>query len=137
MKVPHGASCFLCQSATVEGITGLPKGMHYVVAPYGAATSTKTYPGFDGYSGDGQVTKGKVGVDAKWLPDADTIVDATLNPDFSQIESDTAQITRQRAVRAVLSGEAPVLPRARGPAADADPGRVHADDHVAVLGRRA
>jgi len=93
VRVPHGVSCFLCQSATVEGITGLPKGMHYVVAPYGAATSTKTYPGFDGYSGDGQVTKGKAGVDAKWLPDADTIVDATLNPDFSQIESDTAQIT--------------------------------------------
>jgi Domain of unknown function (DUF5916) len=92
VKVPRGTSCFLCQSATVEGITGLPEGMHYVVAPYAAGTSTKTYPGFEGYSGDGQVTKGKVGVDAKWLPDADTIVDATLNPDFSQVESDTAQI---------------------------------------------
>ena len=90
VKVPHGLSCFLCQSATVEGITGLPQGMHYVVAPYAAGSSTKTYPGFDGYSGDGQVTKGKVGVDAKWLPNPDTIVDATLNPDFSQVESDVA-----------------------------------------------
>ncbi|MFY9550110.1 MAG: DUF5916 domain-containing protein [Thermoanaerobaculia bacterium] len=92
VKVPRGASCFLCQSATVEGISGLPKGMHYVVAPYAAGTSTKTYPGMPGYSGDGVVTKGKVGVDAKWLPDPDTVVDATLNPDFSQVESDTAQI---------------------------------------------
>jgi hypothetical protein len=93
VRIPRGVSCFLCQSATIEGITGLPQGAHWVVAPYGAITHTKTYPGFEGYSGDGVVTKGKVGVDAKWLPNADTIVDATLNPDFSQIEADTAQIT--------------------------------------------
>ncbi len=92
VRIPRGFSCFLCHSATVEGITGLPQGAHYVVAPYAAGSSTKTYPGFDGYSGDGVVTKGKVGVDVKWLPSASTIVDATLNPDFSQIESDVAQI---------------------------------------------
>ncbi len=92
VKVPRGAACFLCQSATVENISGLPRSAHLVVAPYAAGSSTKTYPGADGYSGDGLVTKGKVGVDAKWLPDADTIVDGTLNPDFSQIESDVAQI---------------------------------------------
>ena len=39
------------------------------------------------------MTKGKVGADAKWLPNAGTIVDATINPDFSQIESDVAQIS--------------------------------------------
>ena len=93
VRIPQGSTCFLCHSATVEGIVGLPQGAHWVVAPYGAITHTKTYPGFEGYSGDGVVTKGKAGVDAKWLPNADTIVDATLNPDFSQIESDTAQIT--------------------------------------------
>jgi len=93
VKVPHGSNCFLCQSATVEGITGLPQGMHYVVAPYAAGSSTKTYPGSEGYSGDGQVTKGKAGVDAKWLPNPNTIVDATLNPDFSQVESDVAQVS--------------------------------------------
>jgi hypothetical protein len=39
------------------------------------------------------VTKAKVGLDAKWLPSAGTIVDATINPDFSQVESDVAQIS--------------------------------------------
>ena len=38
------------------------------------------------------MTQGKAGVDAKWLPNAGTIVDATLNPDFSQVESDVVQI---------------------------------------------
>ena len=93
VKVPQGSACFLCQSATVEGITGLPKASHAVFAPYAAASQTRSYPGSDTYSGDGLVTKGKVGLDAKWLPSAATIVDATINPDFSQVESDVAQIS--------------------------------------------
>jgi len=91
VRVPRGSSCFLCNSATIEGIAGLPQGAHWVAAPYGAVTSTKAY-GADGIFDDDTTTKGKVGLDAKWLPNADTVVDATINPDFSQIESDTAQI---------------------------------------------
>ena len=91
VRVPRGSSCFLCNSATVEGIAGLPQGAHWVLAPYGAVTSTKEY-GAEGAFDDDTTTKGKVGLDAKWLPNADTVIDATINPDFSQIESDTAQI---------------------------------------------
>ena len=93
VRVPQGGACFLCQSATVEGITGLPRSAHAVLAPYAFGSQTRSYPGSDAYSGDGLVTKGKVGLDAKWLPSAGTIVDATINPDFSQIESDVAQIS--------------------------------------------
>ena len=92
VRVPRGSSCFLCNSATVEGITGLPQGAHWVLAPYGAMTNTKYY-GADGPLDDNTTTLGQVGLDAKWLPNADTIVDATINPDFSQIEADTAQIS--------------------------------------------
>ena len=92
VQMPRGSSCFLCWSATVENIQGLPQGMHYVVAPFVAGVSDKTEPGAAGYSGDGMVTKGKVGVDLKFLPDAGTIVDGTINPDFSQVEGDVVQI---------------------------------------------
>ena len=92
VRVPRGSSCFLCNSATVEGITGLPQGAHWVLAPYGAMTNTKYY-GADGPLDDNTTTLGQVGLDAKWLPNADTIFDATINPDFSQIEADTAQIS--------------------------------------------
>jgi hypothetical protein len=92
VRIPRGSSCFLCWSTTVEGIAGLPQGMHYVVAPFAAGLSDTTYPGADGYPGDGTVTKGKIGVDLKWLPDAGTIVDGTINPDFSQVEGDVVQI---------------------------------------------
>jgi hypothetical protein len=92
VRMPRGSSCFLCWSTTVEGIAGLPQGMHYVVAPFAAGFSDQVYPGADGYTGDGTVTKGKVGIDLKWLPDAGTIVDGTINPDFSQVEGDVVQI---------------------------------------------
>jgi hypothetical protein len=94
-RLPRGSNCFLCHFGTLEGITGLPRGGHLVLAPYAAGNNTKVYPGSDAYAGagDNEVTKGKVGLDVKWTPDADTIFDATANPDFSQIESDVAQIS--------------------------------------------
>jgi hypothetical protein len=39
-----------------------------------------------------QGSEGDFGLDAKWLPNPNTVLDLTFNPDFSQIESDTAQI---------------------------------------------
>ena len=96
VQLPRGSNCFICHSGTLEGIAGLPRGGHLVAAPYAAGSSTRTYPGSDAPSdgaGDNEVTKGKVGVDLKWAPDADTIADVTVNPDFSQIESDAAQIS--------------------------------------------
>ena len=36
--------------------------------------------------------EGDGGLDAKWTPNENTALDVTINPDFSQIESDVAQI---------------------------------------------
>ncbi len=95
VQLPRGSNCFICHAGTLENVAGLPRGGHLVAAPYAAGTNTKTYPGSDAYNGtgDNEVTKGKFGMDLKWAPNADTIVDATANPDFSQIESDVAQIS--------------------------------------------
>jgi hypothetical protein len=38
-------------------------------------------------------TTPEAGLDLKWIPNADTALDFTVNPDFSQVEADTAQIT--------------------------------------------
>ena len=45
------------------------------------------------HSLDNQSIKTDAGVDAKWTPNADTAVDITINPDFSQVEADVAQIS--------------------------------------------
>jgi hypothetical protein len=91
-RLPRGSSCFICHSGTVTGLQGLPAGGALVVAPYVNASQSAT-------SGDGLGTplrnesvRGDVGGDVKWTPGANTALDATVNPDFSQIESDVAQI---------------------------------------------
>ena len=91
--IPHGASCFICNESRLTGLVSLPHGSHLVVAPYAAASrSGAAPPDLSGPVVD-ERTKTDAGADIKWNPAASTAIDATINPDFSQIESDAAQIT--------------------------------------------
>lgn len=92
-KLPRGSNCFVCHEKKLVGLEGLPAGNHVVLAPYANGKQTWTPEGDlgsrlmdGGVDGDG-------GVDLKWNPNANTAIDATINPDFSQIESDVAQIS--------------------------------------------
>ncbi len=92
-KLPRDVNCFVCNWGKVTGLRGLPTGDHMVIAPYvtanqigeprnGLGSEIVTRPvGVDG------------GVDLKWNPTADMTIDGTINPDFSQIESDVAVIS--------------------------------------------
>jgi hypothetical protein len=95
--IPRGQNCFICNERKLTGLQDLPPAGHLVTAPYLNAQSV-------GETRDGLGTpivtrpvKNNTGVDLKWTPSRDTAIDATVNPDFSQIESDTAVIsTNQR-----------------------------------------
>ena len=91
-KLPRGGQCFICRSNALTGLTGLPAGGHAVIAPY-AAASRKALPR-DGLGTPlrNEPAHGDLGLDVKWTQSASTALDATVNPDFSQIESDVAQI---------------------------------------------
>ena len=92
--VPRGSPCFVCHAAVLTGLESLPSGGHIVAAPYVSASDTAMPR--DGELGaplENGSPKGRVGVDVKYSPNADTAIDATIKPDFSQIESDTAQIS--------------------------------------------
>jgi len=92
-KLPRGRDCFICSSRELTGLEGLPKGAHWVAAPYLSGSRVETPvdgPGSRLTDGASDVTGG---LDFKYLPSPDTVIDATINPDFSQIESDTAKIT--------------------------------------------
>ena len=94
VKLPRGSNCFVCRSREWTDITGLPRGGHLVVAPYLTASESGTPR--TGEAGTEFVSKpieGDAGLDVKWTPNADTALDVTINPDFSQIESDVAQIS--------------------------------------------
>jgi uncharacterized protein DUF5916 len=92
-RIPRGSSCFVCRSNPLTGLERLPRGGHLVVAPYVSASEVALPRGAPGSPlVDGPV-KPHAGLDVKFTPNADNVLDFTLNPDFSQIESDTAQIT--------------------------------------------
>jgi hypothetical protein len=90
--IPRGSDCTVCHSQPLEGLAGLPASGGLVVAPYASGQQVETAAAPGDPLGDPDRT-GDVGVDVKWQPTAGNTIDATLNPDFSQVESDVAQIT--------------------------------------------
>jgi len=91
-RLPRDVNCFICNSSKMSGLENLPHGSHLVVAPFATAQrldATSAGPGSPLANGD---IKSDAGLDVKWNPLADVAIDATFNPDFSQVESDAAQI---------------------------------------------
>ena len=93
MPLPRGSSCFVCHANPLTGLDGLPSAEHLVVAPYLSAKQEALPRGDLGTPLANGPTDLTGGVDVKWLPTPDSAVDATINPDFSQVESDVAQIS--------------------------------------------
>src|SRR5262245_15638612 len=91
-RMPRGGNCFICYESKLEGLSGLPRGGHLVLAPYVNGQRTDTPAGELGTPLETGPLTGEMGFDLKWTPSAAAAVDATVNPDFSQIESDVAQI---------------------------------------------
>ena len=88
---PRGANCLVCLSRELTGLTHLPSSGHLVVAPYASAQDVAQSDTPGQPLGPGHTDK-RVGLDVKWSPSASTALDATINPDFSQVEADVAQI---------------------------------------------
>ena len=89
--IPRGSNCYICHAHALTGLTGLPEAGHLIAAPYIRAQRLDTPAGSG--SLDRHDNDADAGVDVKWNPSATGAVDLTVNPDFSQIESDIAQIT--------------------------------------------
>jgi hypothetical protein len=91
-RIPRDVSCFICNESKLTGLSDLPHGSHLVVAPY-ASTQRNDLPSPDlGSPLSAGPVESNFGGDLKWSPLASTAIDATIHPDFSQIESDVAQI---------------------------------------------
>jgi hypothetical protein len=92
-RLPRGGNCFICRANTLVGLDRLPGGGHFVAAPYVSASyASEPVDGLGTRLADGD-TEPRGGLDFKWAAGADNVVDLTVNPDFSQIEADTAQIS--------------------------------------------
>ncbi len=86
--------CFPCQWGTVEGINGVEPGRGLEILPSfigyqtgEIADNTDPDSDFENADAEGELTLG-----AKYKVSSDVTVEGTVNPDFSQIEADAAQI---------------------------------------------
>lgn len=92
--IPRGSNCLVCHAHEITGLTNLPAAGHLIAAPYVTLQGLQ-HPENDelGAPFESDPLKARTGIDVKYNPSADKTLDITVNPDFSQIESDVAQIT--------------------------------------------
>ena len=136
--IPRGSNCWICQSRELTGLTGLPGGGHLVAAPYVTGQQPRRAPGRARLVARGPGPRGRRRprrqVDSRARSNA---LDLTINPDFSQVESDVGQIAVNNQFAHLLPREAPVLPGGRGPLRHADPGGLHPHHHRPQAGASA
>jgi len=85
-------NCLLCQVTEVTGFSGIKPGRNLEVDPTVTATRTDALDSFP----DGTLQAGdedyEPGVSLRWGMTPSTTLNATANPDFSQVEADAAQL---------------------------------------------
>ena len=82
------------QAAVVDGIAHVSPGRNIQAIPYVAGRSFRTLDSTDGRRAFvSDLADTSTGLDAKVVVRDSIVVDATVNPDFSQVESDQPQIT--------------------------------------------
>jgi hypothetical protein len=92
-RLPRDNNCFVCNFEKVTGFRDLPAGDHMVIAPYATAQQLGAPRENLGDPWVNHQIGAEAGLDFKWNPTADMALDATINPDFSQVESDVAVIS--------------------------------------------
>lgn len=84
-------SCILCQVVKVTGFENLEPGRNLEVTPTVTAGRVDVAPGLPGLleAGDEDV---EAGLSARWGITPNVSLSGTINPDFSQVEADVAQL---------------------------------------------
>lgn len=89
-------SCFLCQADRMEGLKNITSGNNIELKPTLTMLRTDEIDTFPG----GELQTGKIktdpGISMKWGIRSDLVLNFTLNPDFSQVEADAAQLDVNR-----------------------------------------
>ena len=90
-KVSRDSNCLICTFEKFEGMAGVKPGRNLEVVP----TITVARPEFRDHAGDQWHNDGiqiEPGVDVSWAPSPNMTLNGTINPDFSQVETDQAQL---------------------------------------------
>jgi hypothetical protein len=90
--VPKNEQGFVSRFARLEGISAIQPGTHFEILPY-AAGQAQLRPSEAGNPFEtGRKTLGNMGFDLKYGLKSNLTLDATVNPDFGQVEVDPAVV---------------------------------------------
>ncbi|HEX6864765.1 MAG TPA: sugar-binding protein, partial [Thermoanaerobaculia bacterium] len=88
----RNVTCYLCQISKMTGFAGITPGKNVEVVPTVTSSRTDRREGFQ----SGQLEDGSVdtdlGITARWGITPNLALNAAINPDFSQVEADAAQL---------------------------------------------
>jgi hypothetical protein len=91
VPLERGVNCYLCQIGEFSGLENAEPGRDLEIVPTLTASGFETSedPGFEPMASD---SKSDVGLSARWGITPDLTANLAINPDFSQIEADVAQL---------------------------------------------
>ncbi|TGE78100.1 hypothetical protein C7Y70_17165 [Pseudoalteromonas sp. KS88] len=94
MQIDHGNNCWICQMPSYIGFEQAKQGNNVAVIP-SVVTGKSENRDIDATEvGEWQADQNtEVSLDVKWGITPDITLNATINPDFSQVEADVAQLS--------------------------------------------
>lgn len=90
-KPDRNSECTLCLFDQINGFERIKQGQNFQVTPT-LTTSRSDSKEADINDWDEGKVDGEAGLDLRWGVSEDIVLNATINPDFSQIEADSAQL---------------------------------------------
>ena len=87
----RGRNCYLCQNIHLRGFEGITPGRNLEIVPALVASKVDERPGYGLPMETGDLDV-EPSVDVRWGVTPNVILNGTLNPDFSQVEADSAQL---------------------------------------------
>ncbi|MBW8823211.1 MAG: carbohydrate binding family 9 domain-containing protein [Xanthomonadales bacterium] len=90
--VPRSSNCFECEWGKYTGLAGAQQGRNLEIVPTLVVGKEQTRD-VAGDAWHSEKTSIEPGVDISWAPSPAMTLNATLNPDFSQVETDQLQLT--------------------------------------------
>ncbi|MDX1491064.1 MAG: DUF5916 domain-containing protein [Pseudohongiellaceae bacterium] len=85
-------SCWACQFSKISGMANVTPGRNLEITPTltSSALQSRANPALDSW--ESPDVDFEAGVDVRWGVTQDMVLNATVNPDFSQVEADSAQL---------------------------------------------
>ena len=90
-------ACYLCQAIKIEGFEGVEPGRNLEINPTITSLYSQNKPDFPNGDFKENAKESEVGITGSWGITNNINLGATINPDFSQIEADSAQLRINRA----------------------------------------